>query len=436
MTDQAVITVDLMDVNEAPDMNDQVFSVEHFSPNGTSVGTIAATDPDNGQTLTFSIVSGNTGGTFAVNPSSGLITVADNTLLDFSTNPVFVLSVQAEDNGTPVLSDLATITIELFAINHPPVINNQTFQVEENSGNGTLVGTILAVDPDNGQTLTYTILSGNTGGTFALAASTGQVTVANNTLLDFEANPVFNLSVQVTDNGIPVMTDQAVITINLMDVNEAPVMDDQTLEVSFDAIVIFLDSTQMIHSVGNVIATDPDEAQTLSFSIISGNESGLWMIDSVTGEICLANESAMNLVVFYSYPIVVEVTDNAPESLSTTAVITIDVTLLKLAEYLEIIGSLGIPETANFSHNSFSINLYPNPASDNLTIELNDLKSIESPIEITILNASGELLDRQVYYTTTARFSELKDVSMLSKGLYMVIIQHSKETKYEKFMKK
>jgi hypothetical protein len=109
--------------------------------------------------------------------------------------------VQAEDNGTPILSDQATITIELFAINHPPVINNQTFQVEENSGNGMLVGTILAVDPDNGQTLTYTILSGNTGGTFAVAASTGQITVANTTLLDFETNPVFNLSVQVADNG-------------------------------------------------------------------------------------------------------------------------------------------------------------------------------------------------------------------------------------------
>jgi large repetitive protein len=87
MTDQAVITINLLDVNEAPDMNDQVFSVEHFSPNGTSVGTIAATDPDNGQTLTFSIVSGNTGGTFAVNPSSGLITVADNTLLDLYNKP-------------------------------------------------------------------------------------------------------------------------------------------------------------------------------------------------------------------------------------------------------------------------------------------------------------------------------------------------------------
>jgi hypothetical protein len=66
---------------------------------------------------------------------------------------------------------------------------------------------------------------------------------------------------------------------------------------------------------------------------------------------------------------------------------------------------------------------------------MNDLNTIESPLEITILNLSGEVLDHQVYYTTTARFSEKIDVSRLSKGMYMVVVQHGKVTKYGKFLK-
>jgi hypothetical protein len=55
------------------------FSLAENSANGTVVGTVAANDPDVGDTHTFSIVSGNVGGAFAINPTTGQITVADST---------------------------------------------------------------------------------------------------------------------------------------------------------------------------------------------------------------------------------------------------------------------------------------------------------------------------------------------------------------------
>jgi hypothetical protein len=67
--------------------------------------------------------------------------------------------------------------------NQPPVIQNQTFQLSKTSVNGTVVGTVIASDPNAGQTLTYSILSGNTGGAFAISSSTGKITVANSTAL-------------------------------------------------------------------------------------------------------------------------------------------------------------------------------------------------------------------------------------------------------------
>ena len=50
--------------------------------------------------------------------------------------------------------------------NNPPQINAQTYIVWENSPNGQQVGIVIATDPDAGQTLTYTILSGNTNNAF------------------------------------------------------------------------------------------------------------------------------------------------------------------------------------------------------------------------------------------------------------------------------
>ncbi len=64
---------------------------ESFETDGD--GTVAASDPDAGQTLNYAITSGNTGGAFAIDGSSGQITVANSAPLDFETTPSFDLTV-------------------------------------------------------------------------------------------------------------------------------------------------------------------------------------------------------------------------------------------------------------------------------------------------------------------------------------------------------
>ena len=71
--------------------------------------------------------------------AAGVITVANSTALDFETTPSFTLNVTVTDNGNPQLSDTAVITINLTNVNEPPVVN-LTFNVAENSANGTAVG--------------------------------------------------------------------------------------------------------------------------------------------------------------------------------------------------------------------------------------------------------------------------------------------------------
>ncbi|MFQ5643824.1 MAG: DUF4347 domain-containing protein, partial [Thiogranum sp.] len=135
-------------VNDAPTINAQSFAVDENSANGSTVGTVSASDEDPGDTLSYSITAGNTGNAFAIDASTGEITVNDATQLDFETTPSFGLTVQVQDNGTGTLTDTATVTINLNDLNEAPVVNNQGFAVNENSANGTSVGTVLANDQD------------------------------------------------------------------------------------------------------------------------------------------------------------------------------------------------------------------------------------------------------------------------------------------------
>lgn len=119
------------------------------------------------------------------------------------------------------------------SLNRPPVINPQTFSVLEHQPNGFVIGTVAASDPDPGQTLTYSIESGNTGGAFALNSTTGQLTVANSAVLDPQT---FSLDVKVTDNataGGP-LSANATVTVNVRLPGVSPSVTGQQPIVSLE----------------------------------------------------------------------------------------------------------------------------------------------------------------------------------------------------------
>ena len=149
-----------------------------------------------------------------------------------------------------------TSTITVAAQNDPPDIVDATVALDENSANGTAVTNVndsfTGTDLDrDGQALTYSITAGNTGGAFAINAATGAITVANSAALDFETTPSFTLTVQASDGTL---TDTAAITVNLNNLNEAPVAGD-------DAAVT-IENTAV--TTGNVLANDSDVDSVLS----------------------------------------------------------------------------------------------------------------------------------------------------------------------------
>ncbi|MBC6401363.1 MAG: cadherin repeat domain-containing protein, partial [Ekhidna sp.] len=261
-TADVTITVTDVDENTAPVMADQTFTIAEDAGRGTVIGTIVASDAEM-NSLTFAITSGNTGDVFAINPSSGAITVAGT--LDFETDPNYTLTISVSDGN---LSATADITVNVTDVNTAPAIADQTFSVAENATNGTTVGTIAASDAEMDR-LTFAIFSGNTGNVFALDASTG--TLSANGALDYETTMSYTLRVSVSDGSL---STDASITVNVTNVNDAPVMADQSFSVTEDA------GSRTV--IGTIAASDA-EMNRLTFTITSGNTGNVFALDASTG---------------------------------------------------------------------------------------------------------------------------------------------------------
>ena len=141
----AQTTINIKDINESPYfVNFGPYEVKEHSPKGTSVGFVLAEDPDVDpayNTLVYTIpVNEDNDKTndvpFAINPSTGEITVAepDKEKFDYETHPLpYVFNVEVFDNLNSVPQE---IEISLIDINEPPIVidtTGDTIWVAENS---------------------------------------------------------------------------------------------------------------------------------------------------------------------------------------------------------------------------------------------------------------------------------------------------------------
>lgn len=115
--------------NTAPVIEDQEFTIAENSISGTEVGTIIASDPDYDE-LAFSILSGNTDNAFAIDASTGLLSVNNSDALDYETTPNYSLSVEVSDGS---LASNATITINIeSATGLNPITLNSEIKIYPN----------------------------------------------------------------------------------------------------------------------------------------------------------------------------------------------------------------------------------------------------------------------------------------------------------------
>ena len=99
-------------------------------------------------------------------------------------------------------------------------INDFETTVDENPSTGISLGTVEA--STNQGSLTYSILEQSPSNAIAINSLTGELTVSNETLFDFEINPTITGIVKAENGDV---SETGTITINLNDVNEQNLQD-------------------------------------------------------------------------------------------------------------------------------------------------------------------------------------------------------------------
>ena len=195
--------------------------------------------------------------------------------------------VRAYGDGTTYVADWGAPSqpepYTTAACNRAPEFATPTyaFAVAENATTTDAVGTVSATDPDS-DPVSYAIASGNSAGKFAIATTTGAITVAGG--LDHETVSSYTLTLEARDDrdGVATATVEIVVTDVAEDTPPAPgglgvSLSDDTFGVTWSAVTgaAFYEVQQQVSASGDgwaLVATTTGLSAT--YSPAGGAECG------------------------------------------------------------------------------------------------------------------------------------------------------------------
>ena len=271
-------------------------------------GTMIADDPD-ADPLTYSVVSQPTNGTLSFTPDGAFI-YTPNSNYEGADSFTFKANDGAFD------SNIATIGITI-AHDLQANISLSPSSILENQPSGTVVGAFSVSGPDAIAPFTYALVSG------AGAANNASFTIAGDQLLsaavfDYEAKNSYSIRVRLIDSTN--QTFEQAFTISVMNVNEAPT----NLRLS-NAVVPENQPPGLF--VGTLITTDPDRADTFTYSLVDGDGSDDNASFTITGS-HLLTAASFSLADRSSYSIRVRTTDAGGLSFEKAFTISVVDTIL------------------------------------------------------------------------------------------------------------
>ncbi|NXT90222.1 CADHK protein, partial [Anhinga rufa] len=287
------IIVTVTDQNDnKPRFTREVFrgSVPEGALPGTSVMQVTATDADDAVETYNGVIAYSILGQeprephphmFTVNRATGTLGVIASGL-DRERVREYTLTIQAADLDGEGLTATALAVIEIADINdNAPEFDPKMYEaaVPENEA-GREVARLAVTDPDEPSTpawrAVYSILRGNEGGAFTIAtdpaSNEGVLRTAKG--LDYEAKKQLVLHVAVTNEApfaVKLPTATATVTVNVEDVNEAPVFDPpvQLARVPEDV--------PPGQTLASCTAQDPDKAQGQRIKYLMGHDPAGWL---------------------------------------------------------------------------------------------------------------------------------------------------------------
>ena len=293
---------------------------------------VAAKDVDRGDTLTYGLSDADADArSFDIDEDTGQLKINAELvpLFDFEGDPAktsYMVTVTVKDGkdedgnvdvGGAEVDDTIRVTIMVTNVNEAPVFPDTIpIVVAEDTAAGVDIGApVVAMDEDDGDTLTYT-LGGTDAASFDIVGDSGQL--QTKAALDFETQTDYEVMVIATDKAG--LTGEITVTINVRNVEA----DDTEVANKEPA---FTDGPSTTHSVpentpkgmninasGNpteadpVVATDADDeaGDTLTYGL-RGADAASFDIESTTGQ--LKTKAALDHETKDTYMVTVTVTD-------------------------------------------------------------------------------------------------------------------------------
>ena len=257
----------------------QVITIAEDTPQGVEIKEYTCVDPD-GSDVSFSLAPAYPNSPFSIS-QNGNVRVENTSIID---DESYELTVRCTDTSNSFVTNELLVFISPVNKFPPMFTSPSEFEVPEDTGVGTVIANITAIDEDTRGDITYTTTS-NTD-TFIIQQSTGMLTLIK--ALDYETEMEYLIDVEATDNDIADVpkTASTTVTLRITDVNDNfPSCNPSVVSVSL------LTGTYEYLSLANFSCSDADSGLNgqISFEFdeatLPSLSNGVFLLNNSTGEL-------------------------------------------------------------------------------------------------------------------------------------------------------
>ncbi|XP_062291070.1 protocadherin-10a isoform X1 [Scomber scombrus] len=330
------VLVKLVDVNDnTPEIGFSTVteSVSEQDAPGTVIALFSVSDRDSGENgqMSCEILGGVP---FKLKSSfKNYYTIVTDGPLDRENTDSYTITVVAKDKGQPSLATSKSIKVHVSDENdNAPSFTQAVYDVyvTENNVPGAFIHAVSALDPDIGQNalITYSILECDIQGMsvdtyVSINQDTGYLYALRS--FDYEQLKEFSFMVQAKDSGAAELFSNATVNVIIVDQNDnapsviAPIGKNGTAKEHLPR------SAEPGYLVTRIVAMDADDGENarLSYSILRGNEMGMFRMDWRTGELRTARRISPKRDPQGYYDLLIEVRDHGQPPLSSSASVSV-----------------------------------------------------------------------------------------------------------------
>jgi gliding motility-associated-like protein len=249
-------------------------------------------------------------------PANGTVVITGGVCFEYTPDPDFfgddTFIVTVTDQGVPPLSDQITVTVTVNPVNDNPVLNPLTIDVDEK----TTTSICVSASDIEGDTHQFTSGVSNIAGATITDGTSGDLCFDYTPPTNFQGQD--QVSVTICDSSDPSVCATGTITVNVLDVNEPPIILVNSLPGNSQSVSVIEDTPK--NFCFEVVDPEGDNVTVTSITNISGPGS---LIESET-EFCFDYTPPLD---FNGQSVwEVQVCDDNSPQLCSIITITIDVT--------------------------------------------------------------------------------------------------------------